>query len=621
MVFGVRQVYSSDIGFHLAIGKWILANLKVPRQDVFTYTVAGTPYIDLYWLYQVILGLLDRAGGTLGMVLVNILMILVSLKLVLWRIHFRAQRNLFLVPVLLLFGHLAMTFEIRPHVLSWIFLNLMLLVLEYYRAGRRSPLWLPPVLMVAWINSHTLAALGWAVLASYVIGGLIEDKRLDRRLLKYGLIAVAACLVNPYFIEGLILPVKQFGFLQQESIFKAFIGEYRTPFTLEEYMQGDRLFIFQSLFPMHLFVGIACVAFVFGLRRRKCTDMIIFAGFFYILALAFKNFEYFLFAVLPFMVESLEIHKVRRPSKRKRRRKTKVGRPVVYPLIRSALWQRRIQFAVVVIAAVISISVITDAYYIFLKAPYRTGHTYDSNSLPVGEARFPGGNRVEGRLINDIVCGGYLMDALDEPVFIDGRNEVIGDEFFSKYLHSYAPGGLDALIREYRPEIAVFDYLKASPWLTHFLEDSEWRLVHVDELAAVYLRTDNSPGVPALTEQSFSSELPRFEGDAIDRILRRQPPAGLAGLLSDLASRQYYPRKEINTSLFAYANGWLDSAIRIGLEGMRKTTVAVPDLYFNTGAYFYDAGDDERALYCYERFLLTDHDPLAVSRVRELRSR
>ena len=62
----LRQLSDPDLGFHLKYGKWIVANEKVPVTDMSTYTVPTHPYIDLHWLFQVMLYGVFRLTGYPG---------------------------------------------------------------------------------------------------------------------------------------------------------------------------------------------------------------------------------------------------------------------------------------------------------------------------------------------------------------------------------------------------------------------------------------------------------------------------------------------------------------------------------------------------------------------------
>src|SRR5439155_13396261 len=51
------------VGWHLATGKLILETATIPRQDVFSFTAMGRPWIDYYWLFQVSAACLEIWGG------------------------------------------------------------------------------------------------------------------------------------------------------------------------------------------------------------------------------------------------------------------------------------------------------------------------------------------------------------------------------------------------------------------------------------------------------------------------------------------------------------------------------------------------------------------------------
>lgn len=47
---------------------------------------------------------------------------------------------------------------------------------------------------------------------------------------------------------------------------------------------------------------------------------------------------------------------------------------------------------------------------------------------------------------------------------------------------------------------------------------------------------------------------------------------------------------------------WIEPAIRYGVEGLRRSTVDVPEMYYNLAEAFRLRGDWERAIYCYRRY-------------------
>ena len=52
-----------DTGWHLRTGEWILANGRVPQQDMFSYTHAGQPWYAWEWLWDVCFGFLNTHFG------------------------------------------------------------------------------------------------------------------------------------------------------------------------------------------------------------------------------------------------------------------------------------------------------------------------------------------------------------------------------------------------------------------------------------------------------------------------------------------------------------------------------------------------------------------------------
>src|SRR5947209_8572667 len=48
-------LFDPDVYWHLAIGRWMLAEHAFPAYDVFSHTAAGRPWVNVEWLSQVLL--------------------------------------------------------------------------------------------------------------------------------------------------------------------------------------------------------------------------------------------------------------------------------------------------------------------------------------------------------------------------------------------------------------------------------------------------------------------------------------------------------------------------------------------------------------------------------------
>jgi hypothetical protein len=47
IAFCIRKVASLDVWWHLASGRWIVENGAIPKVDVFSFAIEGSPWIDL----------------------------------------------------------------------------------------------------------------------------------------------------------------------------------------------------------------------------------------------------------------------------------------------------------------------------------------------------------------------------------------------------------------------------------------------------------------------------------------------------------------------------------------------------------------------------------------------
>ena len=52
-----------DTFWHINVGQWMLQHGQVPRVDLYSYTMAGKPWIDTAWLSDVVYALAYDAGG------------------------------------------------------------------------------------------------------------------------------------------------------------------------------------------------------------------------------------------------------------------------------------------------------------------------------------------------------------------------------------------------------------------------------------------------------------------------------------------------------------------------------------------------------------------------------
>jgi hypothetical protein len=215
-----RSLDDSDTWWHLASGRWISANWRVPTTDPFSHTVPDHAWVNLQWLYDLVLYGLYRVGGSRLLVLAAVAAFTGATALLLRTL--RHWVGPLAAAVLALIGVIVAEerFLIRPEMASLPLLGFLLWVLLADRdAGGRRLLWLPLV-MLLWVNTHSLFVIGLFCIAcataaalgldgfAYASGRKPQDPQRTRRLAIAAVAALLATLVNPYFVRGFLFPLE-----------------------------------------------------------------------------------------------------------------------------------------------------------------------------------------------------------------------------------------------------------------------------------------------------------------------------------------------------------------------------------------------------------------------------
>jgi hypothetical protein len=256
----VRLLGDAGIGWHIRTGQQILASHAVPRVDSFSSTMAGKTWFAWEWMYDVIVGALERWAGLNGVVWFTAVVI-AGVFAWTFRLLLRRGTNVFVALVLLLLAASAsmIHFLARPHVLSWLFTLVWFWILDSSEsdclpadsagpsatnsaAGSWRRLWFLPLLTLVWVNVHggfligfVLLAICWLSAVWYAVT-LKEDKFDEflaklrwrtqaRRLAGVGFAAGVASLVNPC---GWNLHAHIYGYLSNRFLMEH-IDEFQSP--------------------------------------------------------------------------------------------------------------------------------------------------------------------------------------------------------------------------------------------------------------------------------------------------------------------------------------------------------------------------------------------------------
>ncbi|HEY0554025.1 MAG TPA: hypothetical protein VGG20_07130 [Thermoanaerobaculia bacterium] len=195
---------NSDLWWHLAAGRLIVAKRSIPSTDSWSFTAFGHPWLNHEWLAQVIFYFLEKAWGTLGLMLwfFGILLLTAGLLydgLVRWT----GRPLLSLIGVVWGMALASSFFEFRPHLYSLLGLAA---VLRWVLLGKRPDLWWLTAVFLIWANLHAgvvlgLMALGlWGLACAFYVPE--EGRRTDlRRMATVCVACFAATLINPHGVE------------------------------------------------------------------------------------------------------------------------------------------------------------------------------------------------------------------------------------------------------------------------------------------------------------------------------------------------------------------------------------------------------------------------------------
>lgn len=611
LVLSLRKITDLDIGFHLKGGEWMIENKSFHRYDVFTYTVNNNEYIAMYWLFQMIIYLIYKISSYKWIVIFNAILILLIYFLIFLRMQ-REKTHLGIISIILLISvfPFELRFSVRPEIFTYLFLTLTLLILEEYYNRKKNYLFFLPIINLLWVNFHGLFILSWGVIISYFLGSLIHNKKIDKLLLKYTLISIFICLLNPYFFKGITFPFYLLTRLQSGNVFKDVISEFISPWAIRK--KEIAPFVQQAQVYVYYFLSLFTLLITFiTIKKRKIHEIGIILIFFLLSSMAIRNIPLFLIVSLPYSGKFID------------EISTKLKREKIFKKIFLKSYSYLISIPALIITIIFILRVLTNDYYFSKRAYIHFGIGLEENAHPVKATEFLSQNKLDGRILNDLNSGSWLIWKGPQKVFIDGRLEVMKEKFFKEYRMSFEyRDGLKILIEKYKPDIILFNYDVSLLWYFQLKNIKDFRIIYCDMNTAVYFRKGYQDD---LTEINIMEVVNKMGLDTIISekeewdILRIKNKNRITRFFTSLYKKQVYPYEFINLGIFAYQTNNFKAAVILHLEFLKRTEGKYFETYFNLGSIYYRMQEFEKSLYCYQKTL--EYDPgnrFAKDRINEL---
>lgn len=450
-----------DLWWHIKVGQDILRNHHFPTSDAYSFSVTGAPWIAYEWLGEIILGSVARLGGVVALdaLLIALAGIIMLALYGLATLRSGNSKAAFLVSVAICSVAFA-SFNMRPQMFGYLFLILVLIVLESFRKGISWPLWLLPLIFLAWVNTHGSFIIGLGVLVVYLLSGwkafqlgsieaLPWSKPQRVKLAAVLLCCLAILPLTPYETQLAAYP---FDMAFKQPLNTSIINEWRPmPFDI----MGGKLFLgFVVIF--------AVLQMLFRFSWRLEEFVLVFGG----AALACLHVR-FVMLFVPFFTPLLA---------------TMLARWI--PPYRRAVDQYLVNAALMAGVVVAMVHFWPSREFL----ADRVGQAF-----PVAAVRYLNEHPVAGPMFNEYAFGGYLINS-GRRVFIDGRADIYErGGILPDYtlLTKLRPGSL-AILDRYgiqsclvKPDEALTAALLASPnWKRIYSDNTSVLLVRAQPLAS-----------------------------------------------------------------------------------------------------------------------------------------
>ena len=453
------------IHWHPATGRWILEQGMLPAGDPFSFSMPGAPWTVQAWLSEVIFALVQAWGGWSAMAALAALCFAVTMALMTRFLVLRMEPVHALLIVVLSTGLMTSHLIARPHVLTWPLMALWIgALVSASEAHRRPPMWLLLV-MALWANLHGGFTLGLALAAAIGLDAVLSRPAPERRQTagQWGLflaLSTVAAMATPYGWRGLWFTFE----LLQQKYSLSMIVEWQSPNMRN--LIGSQIWLLVML----------ALAWT-GRVRLPVLRLLTVLGLIH-MALTSSRSLSLLGLVAPYLMAA--------PMAKQ----WYASEPAsgAGDAARIDRWFRAMAAPARPAAAIATVALAATIGAAILRAEPPEPLPQVSPVSAMQAARAAG---VEGKVLNDVAFGGYLI-ALGVPVFIDDRVDMYGDAHLKRFVD--ATGLTDAkalgkLLAEHEIGWTIFPtWIPVNSMLGAM---PGWRHVFSDEYAVVYMREKN----------------------------------------------------------------------------------------------------------------------------------
>ena len=511
-VYAGRRIWDIDLFWHVVAGRAFVDAGRLLSQDTFSAIDPDRPWVPLVWGYEVLVALLDQAGGLSLLRLVHAFIQWIAFALLWWglrrRVGLQALATLLVLALAILLY--ADRFRERPHVFNLLFECLLIPWLARGPAALDRRAWLATaVIMALWANLHGGGAFVFLLIAAAVPGAAALERllglpgagpRLRAATIWYAA-ALLPALVAPGFVSGI---VHTFGMVEGTEVgipeWAPSWRYFETGSIPAHYFNGlfPTLVLLAWTFPAARVLGAAVrgrEALHRALAELRLHDLALALAF---LLFAHRSIRFVYFAAFAVLFTAPALRAVLSEARARAGARTVALQLAALAGILAMTYQHRVLFLYGGLERAVA-------------TVFARGEPLDAKRFPVEAADFLEKTGFEGNLFVQARWGGYLLYRLwpRAHVTADGRGNypesVMLDLWRVAQPKNFADPStgpdVQAIYERYPVDALVLPH---PVWPTGYVPDAaRWVPVYADEKGAVWIR--RSPVGDAYLKRSASA--------------------------------------------------------------------------------------------------------------------
>ena len=450
-----KGLQDADSFWHVTAGKLIVDTGRVPSTDPFSFTYGGQPWTPHEWLSEVVMYLLDTSVGVSGSLmafglLVGAIPVIHAVGLGRQGVRSAGIAVALAIGVVVMFPYVT----VRPQAISWLLMAALIWLLVWLRPDRPWRMAMLPVLFAVWANLHGLYVVGFGFIGLYALFTVAgRTPMAGRRWWLVGACAAAglASMLTPAGPEGLLYPLR---YLDAGDWGLANIQEWQSP---------D--FHNVAHWPLLLMI----VGLIANGGRAAPGWLTVLSWVTVAMALiSLRNAPIAAIVAMPVLAYGVD---ARMSHARE-----------VPPHVARA--RRLIEIAIAALVAITALLVLVPA------DPAARSAEAVEGRFPVAATALLLESNPDARVLADYGWGGYVISRLYESggrVFIDGRNDMYGDELLEAYSTvRNADDGWEAIVDEHDVEALLFP--PTAPIVRGFAQAAGWCQALRDDVQVLMTR-------------------------------------------------------------------------------------------------------------------------------------